>query len=478
MEYKIKTLSPVHIGCGEQLTGLNFILDGKKMYVLEPESIISLLGPEKGLKFAQWLEINSNEIAKLDAEHWEEKKKDPRSEKTKTAKRDLKNKKQSLNLRVFVDERKLVSLEQLKGKAVYLIAAQDGVYKDSEISPFVKQARMPYIPGTEIKGAIRTAILYCSLQTDKSLQSWLSEKLKGFQAQHAQSLALVANEKNLGKPNPNNQRQKLSKLKEFLEKEMSRISDQFEENVLTCKPDAKYDVMKFLQVGDSPLLRVEDLVVGKAEPFNMSNKFPIICEYLRPETLIPLTSFKLETNNSRTKKLDRMGFTESHKKLMSGLNVIMSCCHYFYANLLQEEILYFKKHGKTSIVEHLQQIAKLNSPESPVLRIGKDEGYNSLTVGLAVKKLMPELYENVLIHATKNKSYDSQHGGPFPKSRKIVHWNGTEMTAGWVQLMPKTSDDVQQTNHSSKFVKQEAPAKAIDPASLQALQAKFGGRSK
>jgi CRISPR type III-A-associated RAMP protein Csm5 len=105
MEYKLKILSPLHIGCGEQLNGLNFILDGKKVYVVEPEAIIKLLGPEKGLKFAQWLEANSNEITRLDAEQWEEKKKDPKSEKTKTARKNRNNKKQNFTLRAFVDER-------------------------------------------------------------------------------------------------------------------------------------------------------------------------------------------------------------------------------------------------------------------------------------------------------------------------------------------------------------------------------------
>lgn len=469
MEYKIRTLSPVHIGCGEKYTGLNFIVDNGRLYCVDPEKFISMLNSGLTKKFVDWIEKSSAEIDRL-----ENKKRALRnSEDKKNINNEIKQKTRLFNLKKFIEDNK-VNLQMITSSAQYAVPVQRGVFNDSEVNPFIKQMNSPYIPGTEIKGAIRTAVLNCALQDDVSIQKWLEEKLKDFQTKHAQSLALVANENNLNKSNPHNQRQKLSKLKEYLEKEMSRISDQFEKNVLTCKPDAKYDVMKFLQVGDSPLLRVEDLVVGKAEPFNMSNKFPIICEYLRPETLFPLTSFKLETNNSRTIKLDRMGFTESHKKLMSGLDVIMSCCHYFSSNLLREEISYFKKHGKASIVDHLQQIDKLNSPTSPVLRIGKDEGYNSLTIGLSVKKLLPDLYENVFIHATKNKSYDSRHGGPLPKSRKIVHWNGKEMTAGWVQLIP-VSNQAQQSdiNDVSKDKHTPHSAKQNEALDLSALAAKF-----
>jgi CRISPR-associated protein Csm5 len=360
----------------------------------------------------------------------------------------------------------------LKSKAVYSIAAQDGVFNDNEIAPFVKQARSPYIPGTELKGATRTAILYCAMRDDAGLQEWLKGELKAFQTHHSKSLTLVANERNLGKQNPYNQRQKLSKLKESLEREMSRISGKLEEKVLTCKPDAKYDVMKFMQVGDSHLLNgASSLVVSFAEPFNMYNKFKIYYEYLRPDTLVPLTSFKLEDDKSRDIKLKKMEFTERHKQLMSGLDEVLSCCHRFAADLLAEEIAYFTQHN-TSIVKDLRRIENLNSPQAPVLRIGKDQGYTSLTVGLAVKKLMPELYENVLIHATKNKSYDSQHGGPFPKSRKIVHWEGQELTAGWVQLIPSLSD--QPTLKPSQEKTASTQSKSGSSVDFSSLADKYG----
>lgn len=479
MDYSLKILSPVHIGCGEQYMGLNFILDGSKIYVVAPETVIALLGPQKGLKFAGWLEVNANEIAQLNSQHRAKKRENSQSDETKQLRNELRNKRQNFTLWNFMNFEKFLTNEQLRNTALYSVKAQAGVYKDTEIFPFIKQMQKPYIPGTEIKGSVRTAILYCALQDDLELQEWLRNQLKGFERRFAKEIKLVANEPNLGKQNPHNPRQKLSKLKESLEKQISEIADQLQEQVLYCRPkDAKFDVMKFLQVGDSSLLDIETgLAVSFVEPFNISIKFKLFYEYLRPGLHIPLTSFTLESDKSRNRKLKKMEFTDYHRQLMSGLDVILACCHRFAADLLTEEIDYFTTNSKIDIANHLKKIQKLNTPESPVLRIGKDEGYSSLTAGLAIKKLMPELYQNVLIHATKNKSYDSEHGGLFPKSRKIVQWDGQEVTSGWVQLIPGTLTQTDQMPKQGQ-TPTPAPRKPLMPPDLSALQNKFGGRRR
>jgi len=484
MGYKLKILSPVHVGCGDKYTGLNFILDDKRVYVVEPEAIINLLDDEKNLKFAQWLDVNSNEIARLDQARRNKKRENPRSEDTRALSNELRKKKRDFTLTTLVNEKKLVTLEQLKSKAVYSISAQDGIFKDSEISPFIRQTRLTYIPGTELKGAIRTSILYCALQDDESLQNWLQHSIESMleEAAEKQRGQVVATFRDYISSVKNQKRPDLRKKnkKNKLVERVKKIESQFQDKVLNSKidmPDAKYDVMKFLQVGDSALLGLSDMAVAKTEPFKMSNRFPIVCEYLRPDITVPLTSFKLDDERSRDTKLDKMQFTARHKQLMTGLDSILACCHRFAADLLEEEIAYFTKHDKANIVEHLRKIQRLNTPDVPVLRIGKDEGYTSLTVGLAVKKLMPDLYENVLIHATKNKSYDSsitRDNYYFPKSRKIVHWNGKEMTAGWVQLIPVSSKTQDPEIEASAKDKKDMPqTKQSGPVDLSGLAVKF-----
>lgn len=484
MGYILKILSPVHIGCGEQLNGLNYIIDSQKVYIVEPEAIINLLGPEKGLKFAQWLEVNSNEIACLDQKFKQQKRKDPKSDETKKLSSELRQKRQNFTLAAFIEKEKLITIEQLKSKAAYSIPVQDSVYKDSEIFPFIKQVYSPYIPGTEVKGAIRTAILYCSVKNDGNIRNWIEESFKKMrkEATEKKKGGIIETYMDLIQAVKNQKKPDIRKKNKLVER-VGEIESQLQDRIFNCnyeKPDAKYDVMKFFQVGDTNLLNAgSSLMVSYAEPFNMSKKFRIYYEYLRPGTLLPLTSIKLEDEKSRTVKMNEMKFTEPHKQLMRDLNSILSCCQKFTSDLLEEEIAYYKKHGKKNIIEHLQGIQKLNTIQSPVLRIGKDEGYTSLTIGLAVKKLMPELYENVLIHATKNKSYDSsitKDDFYFPKSRKIVHWDGKELTPGWVQLIP---DEIQQPAVKSYKQKEVSTHKKPGaPVNLSGLSDKYGTKEQ
>lgn len=480
MGYKLRILSPVHIGCGEQYSGLNFILDGNKVFVIEPETVTKLLGPKDGLTFARWLEKNADDIAQLNAKHREEKRKARNSDATKKLSRELRTQKQNFTLKKFFELNRMITMEQLKENSAYSIIALNGFYNDSEFCPFIKQMKKPYIPGTEIKGAIRTAILYCALQDNEEIQQWLEQSLnrmlvEAAQKRQGQVIATFQYYINTVKNQQSPDTRKKLKLVERVKKIASELQDKVF-NSMTDRPDAKYDVMKFLNVGDSILIDIgTPLAVSYVEPFNIKNRFKVFYEYLQPELQIPLTSLTLESlrgsDEPRNTKLDKMRFSETHKKIVSGMDVILTKCYRFAADLLHEEIAYYQRHGKTEIVKHLQEIEKQNTPESPVLRIGKDEGYSSLTVGLAVKKLMPKLYENVLIHATKNKSYDSAHGGPLPKSRKIVYWNGKELTAGWVKLIPEALSPQQ-------IFRQDEPTQhklnaPIDPLSLQALQAKF-----
>ena len=87
---------------------------------------------------------------------------------------------------------------------------------------------------------------------------------------------------------------------------------------------------------------------------------------------------------------------------------------------------------KPKIVSILQYIMRQNIPTSPVIRIGKNEGYLSLTIGLLVKDKDKDLYNNVLCHATKTQAIPviSQ------KTRRIVNLSNNEQdTPGWVKLI-------------------------------------------
>ena len=432
MKYKLKILSPLHIGCGEEYNGLSYLMDKRKkppqISILDEDMIFNNLNDFQIKKFVTWIE----------------------NEKFPNLFYFFKN---------LLKDNNFSLQNQLRQKAIYTIPNYAGNEKLKNINSFIKQINRPYIPGTEIKGAVRTAILYCLLLDNQDLFAWLKYKLEEFKRDYARDIATVANNK---KPN--------LRIKNNLAKSMASIESEFQNKVLCSKPgDAKYDLMKFFQVGDSELLEAgKSLAISYVTPFNSSGFFKIFYEYLKPETEIRLSTLSLEKGKSIKDKIDHLDFNKGQKKIVSGMDTILKYCYRFSKDLLEEERTFFSTHGKQQIADQLIKIADLNAPETPVLRIGKDEGYNSLTIGLAVKKLDKNIYENILIHATKNKSYDSGHGGPMPKTRKIVHWNNEETTAGWVQLIPEKYSDGQ-------VIKKTKPA---TPADLSMLAGKFNVRSK
>ncbi|OGP93887.1 MAG: type III-A CRISPR-associated RAMP protein Csm5, partial [Deltaproteobacteria bacterium RBG_16_47_11] len=220
MEFKLNILSPVHIGCGESYNAVSYLLDKRhkpeRLSVFDERAIFDVLDDKQKIQFVKWIETDERP-----------------------------------NLFNFIrnvlrDENFKLS-NQIQKKAHYVIPNLAEDERLNDINVFIKEMKSPFIPGTEVKGAIRTALLHCALQDNRELQAWLEKELQTFRERHSQALKLVGNERNLGKPNPNNPRQKLSKLKDSLVKEIGQISGSIEEKVLRCRPDAKYDVMKFLQ---------------------------------------------------------------------------------------------------------------------------------------------------------------------------------------------------------------------------------------
>ncbi len=457
MNYKLKVLSPLHIGCGEEYNGLSYLMDPRKkppqISILNEDLIFGMFKDGQIKSFVTWLE----------------------NERFPNLFYFFKN---------VLKDNNFSLQNQLRQKAIYTIPSYAGQEKLKNINSFIKQMQHPYIPGTEIKGAIRTAVLYCSLRDQRKLNEWLVNSIKDFGSKFNIEIDLVKNKKNLGEKNPNNERESLGNIKKKLEDEMSKITKELQERTLnTNAKDAKFDIMKYVQVGDSELLDAgKYLTVSYVKPFNISKEPSIFYEYIKPDTEISLSTLTLESTKSLKGKLDHMGFDDNQKNIVSGMDQILKYCYRFSNDLLDEEISFFNNQdnikfkspeGKQRILNHLNEIKSLNKSESPVLRIGKDEGYNSLTVGLAVKKLDNDLYENVLIHATKNKSYDSEHGGPLPKSRKIVYWNGVETTAGWVKLIPEIDSASQQASEKNPADQKVQAHQPAPPADLSMLASKF-----
>jgi len=478
VRFRIKILSPVHIGCGETYNGLTYLIDGsgKWLHWFDVDRLFSSLGPEKVDQYVSWLD---RETARLDSlkSRREELKRDPtrpsasQEQETKKLKQEIRQAENALNLVRFCQNHGLngKALQDLQESSTYRLPCKGKVYDSTEVSKFITQQHQPYIPGTEIKGTIRTALLYCWCR-DLDYQ-YLKNQLEGFKNQHETVLQAVRAEP--FKPD--------RRKKDTLNRAAEKLASDIEAHFLNSpgRMDAKYDVMKSLFISDSDLNRVGDvLVVAHATPFNTRRSFRTYCEYCR--TQVEFRSQGISIDPWYGTKHEKLGFSRTQHETMSDITKVFRCCHDFTNELIDEEMSYFQSHGKSRIVQHLKAIKAENTPDGPVLRIGKDQGYLSMTLGLLVKKNNPDLYEQVLIHTTKGKSYETDHGGPLPKSRKIVHCDDEELTAGWVKLIPEQGahDSVEYFRHGKEPMAEHPTGRAQSATadSLQALQQKWKKR--
>lgn len=175
MKLKIRTYTPVHIGTGEELVSLDYVIDENKRYYyrISQDQFADFLyekARDKVKVYAEWVKDIAAEIGDL---------KENRRAKLKEMdnnRRDYNQKlsalQQSMNLMDFCKEHNLVKAF----KAYYEKEAEAGRVRRLKIRSKIGDKKLqvrgmmcthegkPYIPGTTLKGSVRTALLYKALQ--------------------------------------------------------------------------------------------------------------------------------------------------------------------------------------------------------------------------------------------------------------------------------------------------------------------------
>ncbi|OQX01898.1 MAG: type III-A CRISPR-associated RAMP protein Csm5 [Desulfobacteraceae bacterium IS3] len=469
MNFKIKVLSPLHIGCGETYSGLNYIVDENRLFYFEPDKLFEFFG-NKVETYVKWLEEQSNKVSEFQEAVYKAK-----IQEKKEVRKKLNDIKRLFHLKKFCQNNQ-IDLKSLKQLSAYSLPLKERIYDSEDVNKFIVQYYSPYIPGTEIKGAIRTAILYDIMKNNQEHYDDLKSDIQKFYnnfKDNKDKIEAVKNQRDLDKRIQEIGNKKIRKIKDDLNKNMAKLSERLEEkafNSLDNQRDAKYDMLKYLVISDSNLKKSDEtLAVAYATPFNTSRFFQTFYEYAKPGSIFEfkeIKSFENLDSNQRNQINEKLKFTEQQKTYFS-LNRILKCCYDFSSALLEHETEFFESNKNHNIVSHLNMISNENRESSPVLRIGKDEGYLSLTIGLLIKEKDPELYKDVLIHTTKGTSYDFL----FPKSRKIVHYDGKECTSGWVKFLP---EGYKETEPVSSKQTEKINKKPASQESMNALMEKFG----
>lgn len=372
MKCDIKVLSPIHIGSGEKYTASEYVKSKAKT--------------NKGniLNIIKRMDVSSY-FSSLD-----ENKKDDLL-------RDLSN--PNFNLGNF-DSR--ISNSYVKYKAIDKTKKE--IYPSQEIAEAIKTLNELYIPGSSIKGAIKTAILFNEL--DGRLISKISKNIL------SDNGSVI--KKNYG----------------------SFMNDIFASNKAPPKaPPAQWDIMKFLQVSDTNTIKsptIYDVATVMASfkwgdnEFYSKNKRthePILI-YL--ETIARGKKLSFEIRNHYDYDIFKSLGLDDKKHLIDIKNIKRYIFN-FSKSLIRNEIEFSEDYEIDYLNKFYLNLEKQNSIDNPVLRVGGGSGFLATTVGLKIMDHDETIFERIR-KGTRGKTYDYS----FPKSRKITQVG--EMPLGWIQL--------------------------------------------
>lgn len=359
--YVIETLTPLHIGSGEKLSPFgDYIYDKneKKVYLIDLEKLSQVLNdPERNLmdEYVQKVFSSSN------SNHY--------------------------TLKHFFEDYQINYRNLVKTE----IKVKDDLNSE-HILATVKSGTRPYIPGSSIKGALRTGILYTHRKKD------------GYTIHDA-----------LGNGAGNKKK---------------RLSNQNGEDLFG---NYHKDLFKFLHISDTELLDEDEIEVVKTYRFHLLKEkanIPVVKEVIPADKKL---RFRLQVKAK--KNYHTLGdvfayFYESEDA--SGERKILQMANHFALDMIRAELEILRKNPKreiTSIIQQYEQllaIAERCSLEENgcVIRLGSGKTYFDNTIA----RLFTDEDIDKLPLGRKEK-------GLFPRTRAFISNHGAyEFILGWVKI--------------------------------------------
>ena len=349
----LETLSPIHIGSGEKYSNSEFFLDDNRILRIDINKIYSILNQKDKYIFLNYLE-NPN-----------------------------------FRLEDFL-KGKDISISELK-----LYSLKHNRIAPNEITEHIKTGFNGYVPGSSLKGAIRTAILIAFMGDDEIKEIGEIFKIKNF-------------------------KQRNDKIKYFIDKFLSSGG----------KKSSYSDLMRFVQISD--FIPVKDLYVYNIQSLEAEgNKWKwyrrngrIVQTYL--ETIMVGEHLEGDIHFTYNKQMHKsLGL--KHKKNIIDIMKIKRLIHSFSNAIINHEIAFSRRYEINFLLEFYERLKKINTEDSPVIKLGQGSGYLATTIGLKLKN-NPDVFEEVR-KSLRGRSYSFE----FPKTRRIVMEE--KMPLGWCRII-------------------------------------------
>ncbi|AEH23201.1 CRISPR-associated RAMP protein, Csm5 family [Thermodesulfobacterium geofontis OPF15] len=389
------TLSPLHIGDGEELIPFEYIEEDNKVKIYPFDYFID--------KLYETYKEPKDLLPKL-------------IELKETAKNGLKE-----NLKDYFKKVKI----SISPK--YEITTKVGIPAENNIKTFIKNLEGPYIPGSEIKGALRTVFLYGILKKDIKRKSQFLNQLEKIKPE-IEKLANVYDEREK-KEEKRKVLESISKLIENLEREIFRANQE----------DAQYDLFKAITVSDSFSISYNDLYIDAIRVLNSSRDLRSYSEILKGGLRIKLDGFideKIALEGLKKLTIFNEKFKNQNIEKVTWQFLKESAID-FYSSLIEKEKNYVKnkvkdQELKNSLLKQLEKLevyireAKNSSKIIIPLRIGQHQGYLSITIMQLVKEERPDLFDDIF------KVSAPQVRCELNKTRRVVESEGKFL--GWCFL--------------------------------------------
>jgi CRISPR-associated protein Csm5 len=442
-KYQLRTVSPVFIGNGEKWSPMEWLAGTGSVYFFDWPQIDKWLATEN-ITYDDFVGFVETTLKKIEQEQ------------------DYKEKRKiegTLSLSSMLNQFGLntTKLQDLCMSKIPNATQNERPYSNSEISRFIHTGGDSYIPGSEIKGAIRTAVLYnlmCSNQNKAGAA--LAAELETFYQNNKGAIDQLAAEKNnrriekskaiknisIQSPNPGDAKRRLNSLSDNL----NTIFDKWQVKLLSPGGyDAHNDILRQLLLGDTLKLSDDSQLIAKITSINTQKNISLFAEVTGPDIVTPITGIEAWKEN---KAIQSLG---SKERYLGGLDKIFEMCRTFSDHLLEDEIATWRN-LKPDVVGGLEKIRQINVNASPVIRLGGAEGQLSTTICLWFKRNgYNNLLENVVGPLSKGKSY--QPPLTYPKSRRCTYIDGQPHTLGWVRIEPYNPKDHKATQTAAATTK-------------------------
>lgn len=261
------------------------------------------------------------------------------------------------------------------------------------VQEHIKTSDKLYIPGSSIKGAIRTAIFY-DLLNEEDMDK-------------------------IGKDISSNRRNN------------SFLSDGLLKKHFTSGfgNDAQNNIFRFMQVADTTttkLPKIEQVLIIMASNGRRKNKSYSIKSNIKSylETIDTNKNFKSRLTTTFDSNIYRKLKLEDKSEILN-LNYLKDVLFKFSQDLIYYEMDFADKYDIDYLSKFYENLNKKNTVDAPLLKIGAGSGLMATSIAMKLKEHNSASFDRV------RNSFKRRYEFEFPKSRKVTK---QKKPFGWVKL--------------------------------------------